>query len=397
MSQKVKDFILLVRKERKYQVLVLIIGLCLGFLLLADNQPRRGRRPSVRANANDPIKNPLASEEAYRDLMVGVGAKVDSLEQSMSAVRNTMEDITRRQDTFEKTTTEVFRKMIEKIQEQQAMGGNAVPAEGPIDSAPYEVEGITPEGEVTPVSQTEPEKMESFTAPPPPPQVGPPPKALKKLAVVGAGDSARIRLLSGVAAPTDGTPYPVVFKMVSSVFGPDDSMLPLGEARIVAAAQGSLTDQRVLFRLTSLNVRLPNGRRKVMEVDGWVVGEDGVRGMSGILIDPFGKIIGAAGMAGMISGFGEAVSANNVTRDEDVYGGDSIEVSGSETEYAAGQGIKGAANSYSRLIERRVGEFVPHVVVYSGREATAVFAKSFTIEQLFDVMEDDAGADTALD
>ena len=109
----------------------------------------------------------------------------------------------------------------------------------------------------------------------------------------------RVKLLAGVNAPTDGTPYPVVLKLLGNVMGPDGNTIPLGEARLIAAAQGSLTDSRVLFRLTRLSIRLPNGRRKEFAIDGWVVGEDGIRGMSGVLIDPIGKAIGGAAMAGV--------------------------------------------------------------------------------------------------
>ena len=80
--------------------------------------------------------------------------------------------------------------------------------------------------------------------------------------------------------------------------GPDGNAVPLGEARIIAAAQGSLTDSRVLFRLTRLSIRLPSGKRKEFPIDGWIVGEDGIRGLEGVLIDPIGKAIVGAGMAG---------------------------------------------------------------------------------------------------
>jgi hypothetical protein len=50
----------------------------------------------------------------------------------------------------------------------------------------------------------------------------------QKQAFIGAGDSVRIKLLAGVNAPTDGTPYPVVFSLADDVVGPDGSTLPPG-------------------------------------------------------------------------------------------------------------------------------------------------------------------------
>ena len=205
----------------------------------------------------------------------------------------------------------------------------------------------------------------------------------------GAGDSVRLKLLAGVRAPTDGTPYPVVFKLVGDVYGPDGTALPLGEARLVAAAQGSLVDSRVLYRLSSLNIRLPSGRNDVLPVDGWVVGEDGIRGMEGVLIDPFGKAIGATGFAGGLAAFGNAVATNQTTTNTNVYGGTTSTVTGDDLTYAAGRALGGAANTYSDLIKERLRLLVPHVEVLSGREATAVFSKSFTIKGLFEEIDSD--------
>ena len=209
--------------------------------------------------------------------------------------------------------------------------------------------------------------------------------------LIGAGDSVRVRLLAGVNAPTDGTPYPVVLKLTSDVYGPDGSALPLGEARIIAAAQGSLTDARALFRLTSMNLRMPDGRRIVKRVDGWVVGEDGIRGLQGILIDPLGKALGGSILAGTVQGFGAALEAKNVTvEDSGFLGLQSWGVTGNPWEYAVGRGIRQGANEWSDIIKERVRSMVPVVQVLSGRDATAVFAKSVSIKGLYDVLAGDS-------
>ena len=219
----------------------------------------------------------------------------------------------------------------------------------------------------------------------------------KRIAIVGAGDSVRIKLLAGVNAPTDGTPYPVVFELVDDVVGPDSSSLPLGGARLIAAAQGSLSDQRALFRLTTLNMRYPDGSRKIMDVDGWVVGEDGIRGMEGILIDPIGKALAGSLVAGTVGGVGEGISAANTRTINYGYGGTSTFVDGDIAQYAAGQGIGKLGENWEKFIEDRMELLVPHVKVLSGREATAVFSKSVTIDGLFEELEDDETVLASLD
>jgi hypothetical protein len=225
----------------------------------------------------------------------------------------------------------------------------------------------------------------------------PPPPPVQKTALIGAGDSVRVKLLAGVNAPIDGSPYPVLMKLVSDVYGPDGSALPLGEARLIAAAQGSLTDSRALFRLTSMNIRLPNGQRKIIDVDGWVVGEDGIRGMQGILLDPMGKTIAAAAFAGGLAGLGEGISGSQL---ETTRNGDSTTqfIAGNTAEYSAGKMLSSAAGEYRDIIRNRVDQLVPQVQVMSGREATVVFAKSVRIPGLFEALtEQDDNAMAGLD
>jgi hypothetical protein len=198
----------------------------------------------------------------------------------------------------------------------------------------------------------------------------------------------RVKLLAGVNAPTDGTPYPVMLKLVSDVGGPDGSSIPLGEARVIAAAQGSLTDQRALFRLTTINVQLPSGEQKVIDVDGWIVGEDGIRGMPGVLIDPIGKAIAGSAFVGALSGFGNGLQMMNQQTFQNGQGGFTTQNLGSAAEAGGGGAAVGAAREWNTIIRDRLQNLTPHVQVLSGREATAVFARSFTVEGLYEALAD---------
>jgi hypothetical protein len=189
----------------------------------------------------------------------------------------------------------------------------------------------------------------------------------------------------------------VVFKLVGDITGPDGSSLPLGEARIIAAAQGSLTDSRALFRLTTLSLRLPDGRRKVLDIDGWVVGEDGLRGMEGILVDPIGKAIGAAGFIGAVGGLGQATARAQTTNFIDRNGNAVSELDGDVAAFVAGEGVERASREWERILRERLRKLVPHVQVFSGREATAVFSKSVAIKGLFEQLEDENDIFSSLD
>lgn len=410
MKQKVQDVMLLLRRDRKVQVGLGVVLVFILFSLFAPDSAQRRQKPKAEAKTG---AGQGGRSEVIDDVMVAVQQDLRNIRTQSQETATKLEEQIKRSADYEVKTAEIFKRILEQMADNRGSNDANAPTPGmpgydangnPIGDAngngiPDYLEqggagGPNADGSYPAVSDIDqgPAVLDTVgfedkaVAPPAPP-------ARERVAFVGKGDSVRLKLLAGVRAPTDGTPYPVVFKMIGDVYGPDGSALPLGEARLVAAAQGSLVDSRVLYRLSSLNVRMPSGRHQVIDVDGWVVGEDGIRGMEGILIDPFGKAIGAAGFAGALSGFGRAVSSGQTTTQTNVFGGSQEVVTGDDATYAAGKALSGAADTYADLIRERLKLLVPHVEVLSGREATAVFSKSFTIKGLFDELnnEEDDG------
>lgn len=386
MKQKFKfsDLPLLIKKDRRFQIGLAVLVLVILWPLIDPSKTTQHQGLPKLQSGGDGSTSISATDEAYEDLLGAFKSNLDAMGERVVNIEKNVDEQGQNLKDFENRTAEIFKKVLERVSELDA-GGRGEGGTVPPTDLPTEPSAVGLESDTLVAFGTE----QGEVAPPPPP----PPS---KIAVIGAGDSVRLKLLTGVNAPTDGTPYPVVFKLASDIYGPDGSILPLGEARLIAAAQGSLTDSRALFRLTSLNLRLPDGRRKIIGVDGWVVGEDGIRGMSGILIDPIGKAIGGAGMTGALAGLGEAIAASNTTTTSS-YGGNSTYISGSVTEYAAGKGLSGAAKTWSNIIQDRLDQLVPVVQVLSGREASAVFAKSVTIPDLFDALEDQDTSFASLD
>jgi hypothetical protein len=360
--------------SRKAKVGVFIGVLVLLFLFFGpkgtSNSPRL-----VRATPTPTDESQLLStKEVTGDFMTKYVSEIEKLRVLNEQNQAELHTIRERAEQSEKTTAEIIKRMLEKMQDSEASGpaGSSEPLE--LSGDPY-------------AEEAEDEKLETFgnlenpeVAPPAEPPV-------KPVAFIGAGDSVKVRLLAGVNAPTDGTPYPVVFELSSDVMGPDGSTLPLGGARLIAAAQGSLVDSRALFRLTSLNIQLPSGERKVHEVDGWIVGEDGIRGMSGILIDPIGKALAGAAAAGAVQGVGQGLARSNQQVIANPAGGFSVITDGDLGAFAAGQAANSAANEWSGIIRNRLNALVPVVQVLSGREASAVFAKNLSIEGLMEELD----------
>jgi conjugal transfer pilus assembly protein TraB len=380
MAQFLKDYGLKLRSDRKTQVLTGLAVLCVGFLIFSDGGagPRRlaqKPKPTVQVGANDP-------DERWKDLVERFNKQLNDLTHTTNSLQEQVSGQEKAMKEYESTTAEIFKKILERLAEVQ----NTSTSQTVVNNGPQDLGDVSNPDVIT----TNPDELESIGSTEPVAVQPPAQPAKPRLAALMPGDSVRVKLLAGVNAPTDGTPYPVVLKLVGDVIGPDGNSVPLGEARIIAAAQGSLTDSRVLLRLTKLSIRLPNGRRKEFSIDGWVVGEDGIRGMVGVLIDPIGKAIGGAGMAGGIgaAGYGLAASARNTFTYSNGTQSSTVDTS-KIPEYAAGLGVAGAAAEWTQIIKDRLAQLVPVVQVLSGREATAVFSQSLAIPDLLEQVDDD--------
>jgi hypothetical protein len=377
MVQFLKDFLLRVRSDRKTQVLTLLGVVALCYLMFSDGSPARRAprpKPQVSVGANDP-------NERWKDLVERFNGQLNTLTTTTNALQEEVSSQKKAMQEYEATTAEIFKKILERLAEVQASPPGQTTTSQPPDL------GNVAGGVLEPASVDELESIgggESVAVHPPPQPAKP------RLAAIMPGDSVRVKLLAGVNAPTDGTPYPVVLKLTGDVIGPDGNSVPLGEARLIAAAQGSLTDSRVLLRLTRLSIRLPNGRRKEFPVDGWIVGEDGIRGMEGVLIDPIGKAIAGAGMAGGLAGLGQGIALANTDTLTFSTGAQNRTIdSGAIPEYAGGVALSRAATEWQEIIRQRIDLMVPVVQVLSGREATAVFSQSLAIPDLLEQVDQD--------
>lgn len=378
MAQVIKDFLLRLKSDRKTQVVTGLGVLCVMFLVFSDGGVRvrtAKPKPPVTVGANDP-------DERWKDLVERFNGQLNTLTHTTNALREDVDTQKKTIEEYERTTAEIFKKILERLAEVQNKsdtGAQNTSNPLPLSDPPSPDILPPPADELSGIGGEE--VVKEWPAPAP---------AKPRLAAIMPGDSVRVKLLAGVNAPTDGTPYPVVLKLTGNVMGPDGNSIPLGEARVIAAAQGSLTDARVLFRLTRLSVRLPNGRRKEFPIDGWIVGEDGIRGMEGVLIDPIGKAIAGSGFAGTLAGLGQGIARANQNTLTYSSGSQSNSVDASQVPaFAGGVGLASAANEWQQIIKDRLSQLVPVVQVLSDREATAVFSQSLAIPDLLEQVDED--------
>ncbi len=371
MKQKLNDIVNLVKHDRKWQILLAGLVLVILIGMFADNKPRRYSNKPV-ADINSTTGATTADKASNELLEFNLTQKAE-LERRIQELETDKQKILERTTETEEQTAKILAKVIERVRGLEE-SSDAVKG--------YNAAAVTPEN-------LDANTLESIWEEDSAALVAPPVKPVdKKVAFIAAGDSVRLKLLAGVNAPIEGDPFPVVFQLDSDVTGPDGVTLPLGEARLLAAATGSLIDQRALFRLNKMSMRYPDGSRKVVDVDGWIVGEDGIRGMEGILIDPIGKVLAGELIAGTVAGMGQGISSAQVSTNSNGMGGFSQAVTGDALEYGVGRGVQQAGSNWSGYIKERSKMLVPHVKVLSGRSATAVFSQNVELDGLFESMED---------
>ena len=204
--------------------------------------------------------------------------------------------------------------------------------------------------------------------------------------MISVGNTLRIRFMSGVVANTNGTPYPVLAEATGDVQGPDGLSLPVGTARLLLACEGSLIDSRALCRLVKMNLHISGGETRDVAVDGWVVGEDGVRGMQGLLHDPIGKMVLGATEGAFVEGAGEGLSNGKTSIHTGVFGDTTSTTESDPITSAFAKGLSGGSKQIVEFFEERKDLLSPAIEVYSGREATAIFTNTVPIPGLYEVL-----------
>jgi len=319
--------------------------------------------------------------ECYRDLMLAYRKDIETLARSAKQQQEVVNRVSNELTQHKQRAAGIFETLVDRVEDMSTE----------IDRL---AEQLSAQPQVT-VSEAESidgveatsNGMSSFgfqTTDLPPPPVEPKPI---RASVISPGDVVPVKLLTGVNAPVDGTPYPVVFKLNGSITGPDGSALDVGNARLIAAAQGSEADGRVLFRLQELSLRHTDGRRSVVQVDGWIVGEDGIRGMKGKLIDKLGRLILATMGVSFTAALGGRI--DDKAAGLDIEDSEGVTILSEDLEFAYSSALTDASNRLGQILLDRYEKLVPVVEVLSGREVAAIFSQTAEIEIIADDDLDD--------
>ena len=115
MMQRIKDFLLLLQRDRKVQVVTLAVVGCGLYLMLADNNVvRRAPKPKPQVNVGgaDP-------DERWKDLVERFNGQLTTLSTQMKDTQGELNTQKEQIREYEKTTAEIFKKILERLAEVQ--------------------------------------------------------------------------------------------------------------------------------------------------------------------------------------------------------------------------------------------------------------------------------------
>lgn len=206
-----------------------------------------------------------------------------------------------------------------------------------------------------------------------------------KLPWIPSGSFSDAVLIEGADANASVTGQqntsPVTIRLQGSIQMPNNKEFNADGCFIVGEMWGDISSERGNVRTQSISCILKNGKHVDMEFQGHVSfqGKGGIRGKP---VMRNGMIVGYAGAAGLLSGFGEGIKSAatpsvGLGATADVGAGDVFK-------QGIGGGASKAADTLSQYWIKRAEQYHPVIDIGAGNQVTVVFQKGFRLETIED-------------
>ncbi|BBJ60928.1 conjugal transfer protein TraB (plasmid) [Enterobacter asburiae] len=209
-----------------------------------------------------------------------------------------------------------------------------------------------------------------------------------KLPWIPSGSFSDAVLIEGADANASVTGQqntsPVTIRLQGNIQMPNNKEFNADGCFIVGEMWGDISSERGNVRTQSISCILKNGKHVDMEFQGHVSfqGKGGIRGKP---VMRNGMIVGYAGAAGLLSGFGEGIKSAatpsvGLGATADVGAGDVFK-------QGIGGGASKAADTLSQYWIKRAEQYHPVIDIGAGNQVTVVFQKGFRLETIEDAEE----------
>jgi conjugal transfer pilus assembly protein TraB len=198
------------------------------------------------------------------------------------------------------------------------------------------------------------------------------------------GSFAEGYVLSGLDAPTGGqaqnNPVPVLITLSDNAILPMRMRSSIKECFVTGNGYGDITSERAYIRTEQLSCIKKDGTAIDIPIRGYVSGEDGKAGVRGPIVEKNGQIIGNAIRAGLLSGFGSAITAGSTTTTASVLGSTTIPNSGEAFQAGFGTSVSKSMDRLAQYYISLAEKTFPTVSVEARRKVTVVLTRGTFID-----------------
>ena len=206
---------------------------------------------------------------------------------------------------------------------------------------------------------------------------------------IPSGSFFRGILLNGVDAPVavsfsiKKNPYPVLIKVKTEAWLPNEYRYDIKGCYIVAAAWGDMSSERVYFRTERFSCVRRDGGVIETQLDASIIdGQDGKLGVFGKLVSKQGQLIARSLVAGLATGFSEALSPRqgmiyyHTNSSEDYYMTPPL---GETMKYGFLTGLGQAANKVADFYLKMAEQVFPVVEIQAGTPVEIFLLRGLTL------------------
>jgi conjugal transfer pilus assembly protein TraB len=117
----------------------------------------------------------------------------------------------------------------------------------------------------------------------------------------------------GTGQEAQANPQIIEVRIKKPAIMPNGYRINLNNCMIIATGFGSLAAERIYLRPTTMSCVGPGGVAIESAIKGYVVGDDGISGIRGVVVSHQGELLEKGMMAGLLSGLGSAFSPQTVS------------------------------------------------------------------------------------
>lgn len=192
------------------------------------------------------------------------------------------------------------------------------------------------------------------------------------------------RLLNGVVSIVGGPDRESIVALQGNYQAANGFLSNLDGCFALVQARPEIASGRIDFKLSRLTCNFPDGASRTWDAAGWLVDQDGIRGVRATIVENLGRKAIAAGTGGAVAGAGQRLSQQQYQVSATTIGGaigagTSATFVGSPGRDALGGAATGAANTMTQSISDYYNLFGPSLQIGGGTPVTVVLANDLRL------------------